>query len=954
MVKRAFFRPGALLVLLAFFSAAPAADYYFKVNDLKAVLTVRPDSMIEIRYAITFTPQAGSHPVDIVDIGMPNEEFDLGTARASIAGLPLTDIRHSEFVKPGVEVHLAGNAIFPGRTATLEFVILARRMIYPDSEDGNYASLQFKTTWYDGKYVSGNAERIEVEINLPPGSTPDAVKYHTFGSGGYQPSEKVFADGFVTFRWLWLDQPATVPYSVGASFPRSLVASVYSPPRLSILKALLTAFIAFFAFVFSLSPLWIIVLIVVFAVRSGHRRLQKYLPPRVGIESGGIKRGLTPAEAALLQELPLAKVLLLVVFGLLKKGKLEIKEVVARDFRFHELKKEGLELLEHEKTFISAIDKDNRLDKTLLRAMFIAMIAALKKSMEGFSQRETNQYYHSIMNKAWEQVKNCPPDKLPAELAQSLEWLALDPEYEKKLEPYDTDAVFLPGRTDYWFRHFPQRTPGQRRKLRPGQRLRRDRRRRGQPPGRLPAGILRRPARRQRRVHIVHHQGDQPAAGAALFQFRRPQRRRGQQLRLRLCLRRLRLRLRRRRPMRTYSLKKGITATLVALAAAAFSAAAAARIFSRGRFLAIDLGLSRYGRSEGLLPALLVFLAVLLPLTALLWRAYARKSHKEFLAPGLYHYYDTRKFGARRIHLRLEPDKSAILMIDAYRVVHLNATAAAMVKYFLDDFPLPQSIRRLATAFRVSRKRAEHDYKETLEKIDLLVNHGEFCPVSYFGIDKIEAFQMPVSAPYRMDLALTYRCNIDCSHCYNQRRESAELATGRLEEDHQNVMGQRHPPRRFHRRRTDLARRPAGVDRIRRRPRADHRPAEQRRAPGRREIRRPPAGSRPRLRANHPGIAAAGDSQPHGQQRHLRQNRAGDKKRRRPTDPRDHQQHHHGGQSASNCRAWSLFKKPGRELVRRQLDHQGREIAPPGQRPLRGEAAAPARPPAAAGRARPT
>ncbi|HSQ36101.1 MAG TPA: radical SAM protein, partial [Candidatus Binatia bacterium] len=180
---------------------------------------------------------------------------------------------------------------------------------------------------------------------------------------------------------------------------------------------------------------------------------------------------------------------------------------------------------------------------------------------------------------------------------------------------------------------------------------------------------------------------------------------------------------------------------------------------------------------EGLLPALLVFLAVLLPLTALLWRTHARKSHREFLAPGLYHYYDTRKFGARRIHLRLEPDASAILMIDAYRVVHLNATAAAMVKYFLDDFPQPQSVRQLAKAFRVSRKQAEHDYRETLEKIDLLVNHGDFCPVSYFGIDKIEAFQMPVTAPYRMDLALTYRCNIHCSHCYNQRRDTTELNT---------------------------------------------------------------------------------------------------------------------------------------------------------------------------------
>ncbi|HSQ35576.1 MAG TPA: hypothetical protein VLQ89_06255, partial [Candidatus Binatia bacterium] len=439
MVKNPFLCPGTLLLLLAFVAPAPAADYRFKVNDLKATLDVRPDSQVEIRYAITFTPLPNSHPVDIVDIGMPNEGFDLSTARAAIAGLPLADIRRSEFVKPGVEVHLGPQAIFPGRTATLEFSIMARRMIFADSEDANFAALQFKTTWYDGKYVSGNAERIEIQFDLPPGSTPETVKYHDFGNGGYQPSETLFENGRVTYRWLWLDRPATTAYAAGASFHRNLVASVYAPPRLSLLKALFAVGVAFFAFALSLSPLWIIVLIVIFAVRASRRRLQKYLPPRVGIESGGIKRGLTPAEAALLQELPLAKVLLLVIFGLLKKGKLEIREAVEKDFRFHEQKKEGLELLEYEKVFLSAIDKDNRLDQSLLRSLFVGMIAALKKSMEGFSQRETTQYYQSIMAKAWEQVTHCPPDTLPAELAETLEWLALDPDYEKKLEPLATD-----------------------------------------------------------------------------------------------------------------------------------------------------------------------------------------------------------------------------------------------------------------------------------------------------------------------------------------------------------------------------------------------------------------------------------------------------------------------------------------------------------------------------------
>ena len=454
MVKRELLLPA--LLALALCLPAAAADYRFKVKDLSAELTVRADGQVELRYAITFTPQPGSHPVDIVDIGMPNENYDLGAARAAIAGQTLNDIRHSEYVKPGVEVHLGSNAIPPGRSGTLEFSILLAQMVYPDSESAESASLQFKTTWFDGKYVAGNAERIEVQFNLPPGSKPESVKYHGFGNSEIKPSEMRFAGDRVVYRWLWLDQPATVPYAAGASFPRNLVARVYSPPRRSILKSILSVIFALVAFVFSLSPIWIIVLVVVFAVRSSRRRQQQYLPPRVGIESGGIKRGLSPAEAALLQVLPLAKVLLLVIFGLLKKGKLEIREGAAGDFRYHVRAQNGLELQDYETAFLAAIDKDNRLDKTLLRAMFTGMIAALEKKMAGFSRRESNAYYQSIMNKAWSQVRECPREKLPAELAESLEWLVLDPEYENKLAPYTQDAVFLPGVRGPWYTQFPR------------------------------------------------------------------------------------------------------------------------------------------------------------------------------------------------------------------------------------------------------------------------------------------------------------------------------------------------------------------------------------------------------------------------------------------------------------------------------------------------------------------
>lgn len=455
MVRSGRLAPLLLALLLSL--PALAADYRFAVDDLTAELTVRADGLVELRYALTFTPQPGSHPVDIVDIGMPNDSYELGSARAAIAGTKLTDIRRSEFVKPGVEVHLWTQAIVPGKTGTLEFSILLPRMVYADSEDASFASLQFKTTWFDDRYVAGNAERIEIRFKLPPGSRPGEVKYHDF-SGGHQPSETFLEADRVVYRWLWLDRPATVPYAAGASFPKNLVAVVSAPPRHSIFKTIAAVLVALVAFVLSLSPIWIIILIIVLAVRGNRRRLQRYLPPRVGIESGGIKRGLSPAEAALLQELPLAKVLLLVVFGLLKKGRLDIKEIAAGDFRYHEQAREGLELHEYETSFLGAIDKDNRLAKAKLRTLFTAMIAALEKKMAGFSRRETNAYYEAIMNKAWEQVKKSPPDQLPAELAQSLEWLVLDPEYEKKLEPYADDAVFLPGGTDHWYQQFPRRS----------------------------------------------------------------------------------------------------------------------------------------------------------------------------------------------------------------------------------------------------------------------------------------------------------------------------------------------------------------------------------------------------------------------------------------------------------------------------------------------------------------
>jgi radical SAM protein with 4Fe4S-binding SPASM domain len=62
--------------------------------------------------------------------------------------------------------------------------------------------------------------------------------------------------------------------------------------------------------------------------------------------------------------------------------------------------------------------------------------------------------------------------------------------------------------------------------------------------------------------------------------------------------------------------------------------------------------------------------------------------------------------------------------------------------------------------------------------IQALTTTDDVCPISYLDVSRIEPFSTPVSAPYRMDLALTYRCDNGCGHCYVSRdRKVAEMDT---------------------------------------------------------------------------------------------------------------------------------------------------------------------------------
>ena len=145
---------------------------------------------------------------------------------------------------------------------------------------------------------------------------------------------------------------------------------------------------------------------------------------------------------------------------------------------------------------------------------------------------------------------------------------------------------------------------------------------------------------------------------------------------------------------------------------------------------------------------------------------------------GLYHYRATGKWEGLRLHLRIEADGGGVLIINASRVLFLNRTAAEHLYYFMTGKTENEAARAIQRSFKVEYASALNDHQDLLFIVNTFAKTSDVCPVSYLGVEKLEPFARELAAPYRMDLALTYRCNNQCLHCYaGGPRETDELDT---------------------------------------------------------------------------------------------------------------------------------------------------------------------------------
>jgi hypothetical protein len=125
------------------------------------------------------------------------------------------------------------------------------------------------------------------------------------------------------------------------------------------------------------------------------------------------------------------------------------------------------------------------------------------------------------------------------------------------------------------------------------------------------------------------------------------------------------------------------------------------------------------------------------------------------LPVGLYHLQADQK--PMRIHLRLREDGTGLLILNASTVLHLNPTAAEYAYHYVKGTVPEEAAKQIASRYRVARGLALQDYTDFADRIQALIESPDLDPVSFLDFERVAPHSAELTAPLRLDCALTYR-----------------------------------------------------------------------------------------------------------------------------------------------------------------------------------------------------
>jgi organic radical activating enzyme len=133
---------------------------------------------------------------------------------------------------------------------------------------------------------------------------------------------------------------------------------------------------------------------------------------------------------------------------------------------------------------------------------------------------------------------------------------------------------------------------------------------------------------------------------------------------------------------------------------------------------------------------------------------------------------------AYRLHLRLQKDGSGILIVNAATVLHLNPSAAEFAFHMIKGTTPEEVAKEFQHRYRVGREIALQDFTGFRDRIQELIHTPDLDPVTYLDFERVAPHSQDLTAPLRLDCALTYQLPTGTKVEYAPtKRVSRELTT---------------------------------------------------------------------------------------------------------------------------------------------------------------------------------
>ena len=439
MVKPKFLFLFALLAFtlaISLASSVNAQNLVYSVDHEWAQIFINQDGTIDLTYNITVAVSSGV--MHGFYVGQPKADFTYGQAVDQYGNsLQVSDASSGGNYRVDVTLNQPLNA---GQSVWFQVTTNVAGLISNDTQNpGNYG-MQFIPQWISDTPISD----VRIQIVLPPAVTVGDVKTTQVFYNGTSTVE-----GRLAVFWEKLLIGPNEQFKVGVSFPARFMPN-YVP--------IATSGVGFGFFTILIIAGFVLFAIIIFSAIILLVRKGSYASPKVSMETLGVKRGLTAVEASYLLDFKPTQIVTEILYSLLQKRAVWAKDTkpalklqVLPPFE-NKIGTKDNPLRYYEIDFLNALNPDGTLDEEDLAHTIMFLRDNVEQKLQGYSRKDTVDYYRKIATQAWTQVEQAGTVELASNAYDAqLLWLMLDPNQKARTENVFRDGVIQPSPLWFWW-----------------------------------------------------------------------------------------------------------------------------------------------------------------------------------------------------------------------------------------------------------------------------------------------------------------------------------------------------------------------------------------------------------------------------------------------------------------------------------------------------------------------